>query len=135
MPATLYRRQRLQHLLPVALELRGADACHLGELAGAARTTPRDLGERSVVEDDESRDPLPLIACPGGAEPELPEDPARSSLRRAAEEEVPLRPRDADVEEPPLLGDRVFSACLTGRELAILEERQEDRLELEPPPT
>src|SRR6185437_16935588 len=56
---------------------------------------------------------------------ELGEKAAR--LARPRHEQVPLRPRDADVQEPPLLVD----VRAPVRQLALLEPWQKHRLELE----
>src|SRR5512133_1430540 len=45
---------------------------------------------------------------------------------------MPLRARHADVEEPTLLGDLVRFLRLADRQLALLDPRDEDGLELEP---
>src|SRR5258707_7377085 len=45
---------------------------------------------------------------------------------------MPLRPREAHIEEPPLLGDLARLLRLPDRELLLLEPRDEDGLELEP---
>ena len=49
--AELGRREDGQQLVPVALELRRADARDGGELLPAPRSAPDDLGQRGVVED------------------------------------------------------------------------------------
>src|SRR6266850_7642862 len=45
---------------------------------------------------------------------------------------MPLRPREAHIEEPPLLGDLARLLRLPDRQLLLLEPRNEDGLELEP---
>src|SRR5204863_3438013 len=57
---------------------------------------------------------------------ELVEEPARLALPR--HEQMPLRPRQPDVEQAPLLGD----LAAAHRQLALLDTRQEDGLPLEP---
>ena len=65
----------------------------------------------------------------GRLDAELRDEPARRA--RPGELEVALRARHPDVEEAPLLGERLRAARALERQLALLEPRQEDDLELE----
>ena len=64
-----------------------------------------------------------------GTDSELLEEAAR--LLDPGHDQLALRARDADVEEPPLLRDLLVRLRLLRRQLALLEARQEDELELE----
>src|SRR5205085_898113 len=124
-----------EDLLAVALDLRRADARHGGQLREAAWLSGGDLLERRVVEDDvgghlvglraleppgaervESRrqilGELPLAARRSRRrrEPELGQEAARLALARPAHVQVDARACEADVQEAPLLGDRVRAA-------------------------
>ena len=61
---------------------------------------------------------------------ELAEKPAR--LPRPRDEQVPLRAREADVEESPLLRYLRRGFRELDRQLLLLDVRDEHRLELEP---
>src|SRR5262249_5381595 len=62
---------------------------------------------------------------------QLLEEAAR--LPRPGEREVPLRPRDAHVQQPPLLRERArYAERLLARQLLLLDARDEDGVELEP---
>ena len=116
------------------------------------RLAAGDLGERRVVEDDVCRHLVracalepPLLErgedrivrlrlAPRRPSPRLQPELAQEARRRARprDEQVPLRARQADVEQPPLLGDRVRRLRLPHRQLLLLHTRDEHRLELEP---
>src|SRR5581483_8376784 len=113
---------------------------------GEAPGPPRgDLLERRVVEDHVRGDLLRPRAgepprlqllearrtLPRGGRPrrELPEEPARAL--HPADREDALRPRQADVEQAPLLGDLGVRPGLPVRELLLLHPREQYDLELE----
>src|SRR5581483_685753 len=123
----------------------------LRQLLEARRLRLGDLVEHPVVEDDERRNTVGARALePPRAQALAERRPARSRraprrrsrsraellherARRArpADPEDPLRARQADVEQPPLLGELVGRARLARRQLLRLEPRQKDGLELE----
>src|SRR6266536_3187322 len=145
-------RERRQHLTAVALELRRPDSTDAGELSGRRGTARGDLRQRAVVEDDKGGDAVdagarqpPRLQRPVGRrelglvplrrplrarlDPELGEKRARPP--GASHEQMPLRPRHPNIEEPPLLCNLLVRSRLADGQLGSLEPRQEDGLELE----
>src|SRR5438105_1065618 len=141
---------RRQHLLSIALELDRALARHRCEVGEAPGPPRRNLRERGVVEDDvgghlvlprafeapllqerEARVVGVGLLCSRRAalDFELGEEAARFPGPR--DEQVPLRARQPDVEEPPLLGDLGRGLGELRRQLLFLHTRHENRLELE----
>ena len=125
---------------------------------GACRAALEDVRDRAVGEDHVGRNafclrafepPAPqhlgrrraiaglllaagLRRAPGGGprlDAELGEE--RAGLSRPCHRERPLRPRDADVEQPPFLVPLLIGAREARGELLVVETRQEHSLELE----
>jgi len=134
------------YLVAVSLELRRPDTRDRRQLREAARPPAGDLRQRRIVEDHVRRhllgprpgqapslqrlEPLGPLLGRSRATRQLRQEPAR--LLHPGDRQHVLGPRQADVEEAPLLGDRVRRLRLPHRQLLLLHTCDEHRLELKP---